>query len=169
MWGKNGVPCTLGPLGEARLPEVWIVHTPMEPLDRRWAVRRRRTPAPGVAKERSGVPSELPESGSDSQAPQTPLSTEEVPCRFWGPWAARRPRTSGFQSWTFQVPLDVSEEARNRVGMAGGLWPRGLRGKGQGERAPAGYCRDESLWLGLQRLGLAEAVAIVQGVLLVGG
>jgi hypothetical protein len=84
MWGKNGVPCTLGPLGEARLPEVWIVHTPMEPLDRRWAVRRRRTPAPGVAKERSGVPSELPESGSDSQAPQTPLSTEEVPCRFWG-------------------------------------------------------------------------------------
>jgi hypothetical protein len=61
----------------------------------------------------------------------------------WGSQPAGRPRPAGSHSWAPQMTLNAMRELRTDCGPTGGSSP-GLRGEGQGERAPAGYCGQES-------------------------
>ena len=107
----------LGPLGE--------MATAGQALD----CEKPRDLTLGVRKVQSGDPEELPELGSDSQAPHTPLGTsEERVLGSLGCTEARDYRHSLVDIPDFSV---CRRRAENMWGPSGGLWP-GAKGKSVG-------------------------------------
>ena len=125
----------------------------MEPPDGCWAVGSNGIPLWG-GKRQSGVSKELPESGSDSWAPQT--------TGLWGSWDAWRPGKTGSHSRTSQVPLYVTEDLRT------GGDPQSDSGPGQKEKGQEGELWQVISGVGRQ-LGLVMAMARVQGCFPEGG
>lgn len=95
-----------------------------------WTVRSLKDPTLGWGSVQSGVPVDLPESGSDSQASQVPLDTMEEPVlESLGPMKARDDRVSLLGT---SGAAECLRRAKNRVGTL--RWTRAWELKGKGQR-----------------------------------
>ena len=88
-------------------------------------------------------PRHLPESGSDSQVPQTLLGTMEEP--VLGSLGCTEAREDRFSLSNIPEAAVCCRRAENRWGPPGEPWPRGQPEKDR--RALAGYCWEKKVWL----------------------